>query len=134
MSQYKLSMARMSRPLDGGGVADQQQPPAENDEQQHEGGEPVRKAPLHVLSSDAEGDGNGESCTVTQHDHPAIITNPIVAYLRPHADFILMPVLPLCWCLLLVSTLSRDDLLSAWAMPLLGIGSATLANAVPGEY
>ena len=64
-------------------------------------------------------------------DHPAIMPNPALAYLQQYADFILMPLLPILWCLLLVATLNRDQLLSAWGMPLLGIFSATLANAVP---
>jgi uncharacterized membrane protein YfcA len=42
-----------------------------------------------------------------------------------------MPVLPLLWCLLLISTMTREMLLSSYAMPLLGIVSASLANAVP---
>lgn len=132
MSQYKQSMERMNRPLKGA-IDD-----GENDMQ--DDGESHRA--LHVLSpSDtaqtaetetgntyngrSSGDNNG-------HDHPVKITNSAVAYLQRHADFLLMPILPLLWCLLLISTLSREDLLSAWGMPLLGIGSATLANAVPG--
>ena len=59
--------------------------------------------------------------------------HPLISKLERYAAFLLMPVLPLLWCILLLSTLDRDALLSAYAMPLLGIGSAALANAVPGE-
>lgn len=67
-----------------------------------------------------------------EHDHRAtIMPHPALTYLRRHADFILMPILPILLCLLLVTTMNRDQLLSAWFMPLLRIFSATLANAVP---
>lgn len=42
-----------------------------------------------------------------------------------------MPVIPLLWCVLLVTTMDRQEVLSAWGMPMLGICSASLANAVP---
>ena len=63
------------------------------------------------------------------HDAPP--QHPIVEWLQERSSFLLMPVLPLLWCVLLISTLDRNMLLSAAAMPLLGIGSATLANMVP---
>ena len=86
-------------------------------------------------TSETETDNNGRSGgdnNANEHDHPAIKPHPALAYLQRHADFILMPVLPILWCLLLVTTLNRDDFLSALGMPLLGIMSATMANAVPG--
>mmetsp|Transcript_20556 Transcript_20556/g.30900 ORF Transcript_20556/g.30900 Transcript_20556/m.30900 type:complete len:348 (+) Transcript_20556:218-1261(+) len=57
--------------------------------------------------------------------------NKYVVMLEKNASFLLMPVLPLLWCLLLVCTMNRPMLMSAYAMPLLGIFSASLANAVP---
>uniref|UniRef100_A0A7S0B1Z2 Membrane transporter protein n=1 Tax=Minutocellus polymorphus TaxID=265543 RepID=A0A7S0B1Z2_9STRA len=115
----------LSRPLEGGaaGAADH----SARDE--HKDSEPQKA----LLSSEAERNndhlnGNGHDGHVGQ---AVILSHPILSYLQRHADFILMPVLPLLWCGLLVSTLNRDDILSAWGMPLLGIGSATLANAVP---
>eukprot|EP00957_Ditylum_brightwellii_P047427 3602714-Ditylum_brightwellii.AAC.1 len=42
-----------------------------------------------------------------------------------------MPILPLLWIILFVSTMDRTMLYSSYAMPLLGICSASLANAVP---
>ena len=114
MSQYKQSMDRMSRPVEGGSC-DQQAEDEHDDDQE--------KA---LLSTNYDQTDNDD-----QHDNLAILSHPALAYLQRHADFILMPLLPLAWCLLLVSTLSRDEMLSAYGMPLLGIGSATLANAVP---
>ena len=39
-----------------------------------------------------------------EHDHRAtIMPLPALTYLRRHADFILMPILPILWCLLLWS-------------------------------
>mmetsp|Transcript_24434 Transcript_24434/g.51856 ORF Transcript_24434/g.51856 Transcript_24434/m.51856 type:complete len:395 (-) Transcript_24434:99-1283(-) len=62
---------------------------------------------------------------------PAPLPHPILSYIERNADFFLMPVLPLLWCLLLVATLDHDSLVSYYPMPLLGVCSATLANAVP---
>jgi len=59
------------------------------------------------------------------------VRNKCLSILEKHASFLLMPVLPLIWCLLLVCTMTRPMLMSAYAMPLLGIASASLANAVP---
>lgn len=55
----------------------------------------------------------------------------ILAWLEEHAAFLMMPCFPLLWCVLFLSTMDRDMVLSAYAMPLLGIVSASLANAVP---
>lgn len=54
-----------------------------------------------------------------------------IRWLQDHADVLLMPILPLLWCLLLMTTMDRNALMTAYAMPLLGIASATLANSVP---
>jgi len=54
-----------------------------------------------------------------------------LVWLEKYAYFIMMPVLPLLWCLLFLFTMDREMILSAYAMPLLGIASASLANAVP---
>lgn len=57
---------------------------------------------------------------------------PINNYgISKHAASFMNTYLPLLWCVLIVTTLDRQMLLSAWFMPLLGIFSATLANAVP---
>ena len=118
MSQYKQSMDRMGRLMDSGSC-DQQAGDEQDDDQE--------KA---LLSADSEAN-NDQTDNDDQHDNLAVLSYPALAYLQRHADFILMPLLPLVWCLLLVSTLSRDEMLSAWGMPLLGIVSATLANSVP---
>lgn len=119
----------MNRPLKGTSDDD------ENDAQDD------RESQRSLLSSSDTAEtetGNnarsGSDDNTIEYDHPAAlaIPHPALTYLQRHADFILMPVLPILWCLLLVATLSREDVLSAWGMPLLGIGSATLANAVPG--
>jgi uncharacterized membrane protein YfcA len=55
----------------------------------------------------------------------------LLAWFEQHAKVLMMPVLPLLWCLLCVTTLNREMVLSAYAMPLLGIASASLANSVP---
>lgn len=110
----------MNRPLKG--VSDDD----END---------VLSSSSDTCTAETETDNNGRSGSDDnniEHDHPAIIPHPALAYLQRHADFILMPVLPILWCLLLVTTLNQQDVLSAYGMPLLGIASATLANAVPG--
>jgi len=117
MSQYKQSMERMDRPLDGGSC-DQQAEDEHDDDQE--------KA---LLSADSE--ANNDQNNDDQHDNQSVVSHPALAYLHRHADFILMPLLPMAWCLLLIGTLDREKILSAWGMPLLGIGSATLANAVP---
>jgi uncharacterized membrane protein YfcA len=57
--------------------------------------------------------------------------HPLLNWLEQHAKILLLPVLPLCWCVLLVCTMTREMMLDAYAMPLLGISSALLANAVP---
>ena len=114
MSQYKQSMERMSRLMEGG---DQQ-------------AEDEHKVDKVKALSDSEAN-NDQMDNEDPHDISAVLSHPALAYLQRHADFILMPLLPLAWCLLLVATLTRDEMLSAWGMPLLGIGSATLANAVP---
>ena len=70
-----------------------------------------------------------------QHQqHPVLqlqSQHPILSWLEKHAPFLMMPVLPLLWCCLFLSTMDRQLLLSSYAMPLLGIVAATLANAVP---
>eukprot|EP00586_Coscinodiscus_wailesii_P015003 CAMPEP_0172506714 /NCGR_PEP_ID=MMETSP1066-20121228/197561_1 /TAXON_ID=671091 /ORGANISM="Coscinodiscus wailesii, Strain CCMP2513" /LENGTH=349 /DNA_ID=CAMNT_0013283863 /DNA_START=17 /DNA_END=1066 /DNA_ORIENTATION=- len=45
--------------------------------------------------------------------------------------FIMMPIIPILWCILLLATMDREMITSTYAMPLLGICSASLANAVP---
>ena len=121
-------MERMNRPLKG--VSDDD----ENDVQDDGESQRALLSSSDTCTAETETDNNGRSGSDDniEHDHPAIIPHPALAYLQRHADFILMPVLPILWCLLLVTTLNREDLLSAWGMPLLGIASATLANAVPG--
>mmetsp|Transcript_18307 Transcript_18307/g.42157 ORF Transcript_18307/g.42157 Transcript_18307/m.42157 type:complete len:411 (-) Transcript_18307:672-1904(-) len=57
--------------------------------------------------------------------------HPFLSWLSAHAGILLMPILPLLWCALVVSVMDREMILSAWAMPFLGIASASLANAVP---
>jgi uncharacterized membrane protein YfcA len=59
-------------------------------------------------------------------------TMPLAArWLQKYADVLMMPILPLAWCGLLLGTMDRKMILSAYAMPLLGIASASLANSVP---
>ena len=116
----------MNRPLKG--TSDDDANDAQDD------GESQRALLSSSDAAETETNNNGRSGSDgnIEHDHPAIIPHAAVAYLQRHADFILMPVLPILWCLLLVTTLNRHDVLSAYGMPLLGIASATLANAVPG--
>jgi len=59
------------------------------------------------------------------------VDSTVLCWLTKYSGFIMMPVLPLLWCILLVTTLDREMVSSAIAMPLLGICSASLANAVP---
>lgn len=102
MAQYKASIDRMF--------------PKENDEEDD----------LRPLMMDDE---RGET---TNREADALEHLPsILVWLHKHASFLMMPVLPSLWCLLFLSTMDREMLLSAYAMPLLGIGSASLANAVP---
>jgi uncharacterized membrane protein YfcA len=63
--------------------------------------------------------------------HKTTTLELLLAWFERHAKVLMMPVLPLLWCLLCVTTLNREMLLSAYAMPLLGIASASLANSVP---
>ena len=49
----------------------------------------------------------------------------LVGLIAPHAKFIMMPLVPVLWCVLAVTVLDREMLLSAWFMPFLGIFSGT---------
>ena len=49
----------------------------------------------------------------------------LVGLIAPHAKFIMMPLVPVMWCVLAVTVLDREMLLSAWFMPFLGIFSGT---------
>jgi len=55
----------------------------------------------------------------------------IISTLERHGKFLLMPVLPLLWCVFFMTIMDREKLSTSYAMPILGIVSATLANAVP---
>lgn len=117
MSQFKAAMERIHGPATttSGGHAD---------EQSEKNDEPTTNPPDSVLSAEVDLPA-ARAHSPSQH---LLISN-----LERHAAFLLMPVCPLLWCILLICTLDRDALLSAYAMPLLGIFSAALANAVPGE-
>uniref|UniRef100_A0A7S4T0H4 Membrane transporter protein n=1 Tax=Ditylum brightwellii TaxID=49249 RepID=A0A7S4T0H4_9STRA len=57
--------------------------------------------------------------------------SPLLTHLQTYSAVLMMPILPLLWIILFVSTMDRTMLYSSYAMPLLGICSASLANAVP---
>mmetsp|Transcript_1337 Transcript_1337/g.3675 ORF Transcript_1337/g.3675 Transcript_1337/m.3675 type:complete len:386 (-) Transcript_1337:141-1298(-) len=59
--------------------------------------------------------------------------HPLLGFLEDGASVLLMPVLPVLWTILFVLTMDRTSLMEtgAWAMPLLTVLSATLANAAP---
>jgi len=119
MSQFKAAMERIHT---NGPATDS----ADGHEQSEEEGESTLK-PLSTSTAAAPpAYANTGAGGASSTHHP-----PLISFLQRHAAFLLMPVLPLLWCILLVCTLDRDELLSASAMPLLGIGSAALANAVP---
>eukprot|EP01039_Chlorochromonas_danica_P009445 gene9445-10435_t len=56
---------------------------------------------------------------------------PLVDFLREHADFILNVVAPLVWVALFVHVMDREMVLSTWYMPFLGFAAAVLSNSVP---
>ena len=127
----------MHRPLKGssdGGENDVQDDDGESQKRALLSSSDTAETKTEAANSCNDRSGNDDKAHegTDEHDRPAaILPHPALTYLRRHADFILMPLLPILWCLLLVFTLNREQLLSAWGMPLLGIFSATLANAVP---
>lgn len=107
MAQYKASMERIERlEIDG-----------TNEEGQN----------LLAVNGTKGAEDQFESDYIVIHQP----SNPFLSWLEAHTGFIMMPILPLLWCALFIATMDRQSLLSAWAMPLLGICSASLANAVP---
>lgn len=103
----------------------------ENDEDSDNGNDNkltmmMKKKPNHGHGND---DDDDEPAIVLSLPHPWMV--PIVSWLQQHAQILLMPILPVLWCILFISCMDRQSLQQSYAMPLLGIVSATLANSVP---
>eukprot|EP00559_Dactyliosolen_fragilissimus_P004079 CAMPEP_0184861020 /NCGR_PEP_ID=MMETSP0580-20130426/5795_1 /TAXON_ID=1118495 /ORGANISM="Dactyliosolen fragilissimus" /LENGTH=368 /DNA_ID=CAMNT_0027358345 /DNA_START=24 /DNA_END=1127 /DNA_ORIENTATION=- len=117
MSQYKASMERMSR-----------------DDNNDKESSSIQKNTIKTITSQSiasEQLDPEEPSQRNDNEVSMVVTNPALKSLRKYSGFLMMPVIPLLWCILFLTTMNREMLLSAYAMPLLGICSASLANAVP---
>lgn len=117
MAQHKAAMERISREDEEGDKNQMQLSSQQSDSDDIEECHGRTREQITPRPND-----NNSNTT----DHSAILS-----FLRKHGAVIMMPIIPILWCILLLIVMDHEMIMSAYAMPLLGICSASLANAVP---